>query len=354
MQTLRFVPLAPTNKICARPMVVCFLALAMLSFTRNAAADAVADFYHGKVLTIGVGFSAGGGYDLHARILARHMPKHLPGAPTIIVKNVPGGSGLTLINTLYNSAPRDGTEIATFDRAIPLQPLIDGDRGRFDPLKLNWIGSSDNDPSTCIAWHDSPVKTFDDLTKQELVVGATGSVGIALAFPRIANAVLGTKFKIINGYPGSTEVLLSMERGETQGFCSAGFATVALARPDWIRDHKVNFLVQLAIEKHRDHPDVPLALDLAKSTADRQAIELIVSSTLFARPFGAPPGVPSDRVNALRKAFNETLKDPEYLADAAQRKLQVELVTGQRVEEVLHRVYATPKTVVDFVNEAMK
>ena len=354
MQTFRIVPLAPTNKARARPTTVCFLALALLSLPRGAAADPVADFYHGKILTIGVGFSAGGGYDLHARTLARHMPKHLPGAPTIIVKNVPGGSGLTLINTLYNSAPKDGTEIATFDRAIPLQPLIDGDRGRFDPLKLNWIGSSDNDPSTCIAWHDSPVKTFDDLTKQELVVGATGSVGIALAFPRIANAVLGTKFRVINGYPGSTEVLLSMERGETQGFCSAGFATVALARPDWIRDHKVNFLVQLAVEKHKDHPEVPLALDLAKSTADRQAIELIVSSTLFARPFAAPPGVPAERIDALRKAFNQTLNDPEYLADAAQRRLQVELVTGQRVEEVLNRVYGTPKAVVDFVNEAMK
>jgi hypothetical protein len=148
--------------------------------------------------------------------------------------------------------------------------------------------------------------------------------------------------------------MLSIERGETQGFCSAGFATVALARPTWIKEHKVNFLVQLALEKHKDHPEVPLAIDLAKTTADRQAIELIVSSTLFARPFAAPPGVPAERIQALRTAFVQTMNDPAYIAEAAQRRLQIELVTGERIEQVLHRVYRTPKEVVDLVNQAMK
>jgi hypothetical protein len=285
-------------------------------------------------------------------MLARHMAKHLPGSPTIIVKNMPGGSGLSLINNMYNTAPRDGTEFATFDRAIPLEPLFESKEARFDPLKMNWIGSSDNDGSTCVAWRDAAVKTFDDLMTHQLVVGATGSVGIAYTFPRVANEVLGTQFKIINGYPGSSDVMLSMERGETQGFCSSGFATMELNRPEWVREKKINYLVQVAMTKENDHPDVPLALDYAKTPADRQALELVISPTLMARPFVAPPEVPAERVAALREAFNATLNDPEYLADAAQSRLQVRLVKGGDIEELLRRLYATPKAVVDRVTKA--
>ena len=328
--------------------------LGLVSVTPGAKAESVADFYRGKTVTIFVGFSAGGGYDLHARLLARYMVKHLPGAPTIIVKNLPGGSGLTLINNIYNTAPRDGTQFATFDRAIPLEPLFESSQARFDPLKMNWIGSSDNDGSTCVAWHDAAVKTFDDLKTNQLVVGATGSVGIAYTFPRLANEVLGTKFKIINGYPGSTDVMLSIERGETQGFCSSGFATMELNRPDWVREKKINYLVQVAMAKEKDHPEVPLALDYAKTPADRQALELVISPTLMARPFAAPPEVPAERVAALREAFNATLTDPEYLADAAKSRLQVQLVKGEDIDALLRRLYATPKPVVDRVTNAFK
>jgi tripartite-type tricarboxylate transporter receptor subunit TctC len=330
------------------------IALGMSVLVRPAVAEPVADFYRGKTVTVSVGFSAGGGYDLHARTLARFMPKYLPGSPTMIVRNAPGGSGLTLINALSNTAPRDGTEFGTIDRAIPLQPLIEGTKARFDPLKLNWIGSSDNDGSTCFAWHEAAVKTMTDLTKHELIVGATGSVGIAYAFPRLANAILGTKFRIINGYAGSTDVMLAIERGESQGFCSSGFATMELLRPDWVRERKINYIVQLAMEKHKDHPDVPLALDMAKTEADRQAIELVISPTLFARPFVAPPDVPKDRVAALRSAFNQTLADPDYLAEAKKSRMQVELVTGETMDILLHRLYSAPREVVDRVTEAMK
>ena len=325
----------------------------LLGTAPRAQAESVADFYRGKTVTIFVGFSAGGGYDLHARMLARHMVKHLPGAPTIIVKNLPGGSGMTLINQIYNTAPRDGTQFATIDRAIPLDPLFDN-RALFEPLKMNWIGSSDNDGSTCLAWHDAAVKTFDDVRKQELIVGSTGLVGISNTFPRVSNAVLGTKFKIINGYPGSTDVMLSMERGETQGFCSSGFATMELNRPEWVKTGKIKYLVQVAMEKDPKHPDVPLALDYAKTEADRQALELTISPTLMARPFVAPPEVPADRVEALRAAFDATLVDPEYLADAAKSRLQVQLVKGGAVEALLKRLYATPRDVVERVAKALK
>jgi tripartite-type tricarboxylate transporter receptor subunit TctC len=329
-------------------------ALALLMLASPAAAQSVADFYRGKSITLSVGLTAGGGYDLHARVLARHLGRHVPGAPSIVVKNVPGAAGLTLMNALYNSIPRDGTEIATFDRSIPLDALFESPGARFDPLKFGWLGSTDNDPSTCLSWYTSPVKTIEDVMRQELIVGGTGSTAVAVTFPRILNAVLGTKFRVVPGYPGAAEALIAMERGETQGFCSLGFSTLEALRPDWVRDRKVNIFVQLAVKKRPDRPEIPLALDLAKTEADRQAIALIVSPNLFARPFAGPPGIPADRLEALRTAFNETLADPEYIAEAKMRALHVELVTARELEEVLQKIYQTPKSVIARVKDAVK
>jgi tripartite-type tricarboxylate transporter receptor subunit TctC len=318
------------------------------------AQDAVANFYRGKTITIGVGFTAGGGYDLHARTLARHMGRHIPGNPGIVVKNVPGAAGLILANQMYNTAPKDGTELATFDRAIPLEPLVAPERARFDTLKFNWIGSTDNDVSTCFSWHTSKVKTFDDVLKRELLVGGTGTGGNASFYPKLLNAVLGAKFKVVPGYPGSAQVLLAMERGEVEGFCSMGFVTLEFTRPQWARDKMVNQLVQLGITKNKNHLDVPLAIDLARTEPDRQAIEFMVSPNLFARPFLAPPGVPAERVQALRSAFNATLEDGEYQAEAAQRKMQVLLVKGEEIDAVLKRIYSMPHSVRDRVRAAIK
>jgi tripartite-type tricarboxylate transporter receptor subunit TctC len=332
----------------------CLLALTVVFLASQAAAQSVADFYRGKTITLSVGLTTGGGYDLHARVLARHFGKHVPGAPTIVVKNVPGAAGLTLMNALSNSMARDGTEFATFDRGIPLEPLFESPGARFDPLKLGWIGSTDNDPSTCLSWYTSPVKTIDDVMRQELIVGGTGSTAVAVTFPRILNATLGTKFRVIPGYPGAAEALIAMERGETQGFCSLGFSTLDALRPDWVRDHKVNIFVQLAVKKRPDRPDIPLALDLARTEADRQAIALIVSPNLFARPFAGPPGLPPDRLAALRTAFNETVADPEFIAEAAMRSLHIELVTAREVEDLLQQIYRTPNAIVDRVKDAVK
>jgi hypothetical protein len=194
---------------------------------------------------------------------------------------------------------------------------------------------------------------MDDLMREELIVGGTGSTAIANTFPRVLNAVLGTKFRVIPGYPGANDALLAMERGETQGFCSLGFATLDAIRPGWVRDHKVNIFVQLALQKSREHPEVPLGLDFAKTQADRQAIALIVSPNLFARPFAAPPGVASDRLEALRRAFDETVTDPDYVAEAHAKALHIDLVSGRELEDVLRRIYATPKEIVTRVQEAV-
>jgi tripartite-type tricarboxylate transporter receptor subunit TctC len=334
-------------------LFLCVVFAALVS-ARLAAAQSLADFYRGRTVTISVGSSAGGGYDLHARVLAKYLGRHLPGAPAVVVKNAPGGAGgLTLVNSLSTTSARDGTELATFDRGIALQPLLDASQARFDPLRFSWIGSTDNDASTCLSWHTAAVKTMDDLMREELIVGGTGSTAIANTFPRVLNAVLGTKFRVIPGYPGANDALLAMERGETQGFCSLGFATLDAIRPGWVRDHKVNIFVQLALQKSREHPEVPLGLDFAKTQADRQAIALIVSPNLFARPFAAPPGVPSDRLAALRSAFDETVTDADYVAEAHAKALHIDLVTGRELEDVLRRIYATPKEIVTRVQEAV-
>jgi tripartite-type tricarboxylate transporter receptor subunit TctC len=329
------------------------LALCLCAPGARADSQAAADFYRGKTVTISVGLSAGGGYDLHARLLAKYFAKHLPGTPAVVVKNAPGAGSLTLVNALYATLPRDGTELATFERGITLEPLLDSAQARFDPLKLGWIGSSDNDASTCLAWHTAPIKTMADVMRQELIVGGTGSTAIANTFPRLLNAVLGTKFRVIPGYPGANDALLAMERGETQGFCSLGFSTLEAIRPDWVRDHKVNIFVQLALQKNREHSDVPLVLDFAKTEADRAALALIVSPNLFARPFAAPPGVPADRLAALRQAFDATVNDPDYLAEAQARSLHVELVTGDELDAVMRRIYATPNEIVTRVKQAV-
>jgi tripartite-type tricarboxylate transporter receptor subunit TctC len=327
--------------------------LALLLAAAPATAQSVADFYRGRTITVSVGLSAGGGYDLHARVLAKYFGRHVPGAPAVVVKNVPGAGGLTLVNALYTTLPRDGSELATFERGITLEPLLDSAQARFDPLRLSWIGSTDNDASTCLSWHTAGVKTMDDLMRQELIVGGTGSTAIANTYPRLLNAVLGTRFRVIPGYPGANDALLAMERGETQGFCSLGFSTLEAIRPGWMAEHKVNIFVQLALKKSSEHPEVPLALDFAKTDADRAAIALIVSPNLFARPFAAPPAVPGDRLEALRKAFEETVSDPDYLAEAKARSLHVELVTGRELDAVLRRIYATPGEIVARVKDAV-
>lgn len=315
-------------------------------------AQGEADFYRGKTVTISVGFGPGGGYDRHARTLARHFGKHLPGNPSVVVKNVPGAAGLVLANTLFNTAPKDGTEFGTFNRTVPLDPLLDNPQARFDARQFTWLGSTSNEINTCVAWHTASAKSIDELRRNELMVAGTGPNADAVIYPKLLNAIAGTKFKIISGYKGSADSLLAMENGETQGFCAWGWVTMNAERPDWVRDKKVIPLVQFGLKKHPDHPDTPLAIDLARTEEERQAIELVVSPLLFARPFAAPPGLPPERKAALRAAFEATAKDPEYLAEAEKQKLEPELVTGAEIDAVLARLYKTPKGVIERVKAA--
>ena len=318
------------------------------------AADPVADFFRGRTLSVYIGYGPGGGYDLSARVLARHMGRHIPGEPVLVARNMPGAGSLQLANYLYNHAPRDGTEFGIFGRTTPIDPLLGTTGVQFDARRFTWLGSISNEISTCVAWHSAPVKALGDLFTQELTVGASGAASPSAVFPNIFNAVLGTKFKVINGYPSSANILTAMEQGELNGFCAWGWVPMRAMRADWIRDHKFNVLFQIGLRRHQDHQDVPLALDLAKTPEDRQLLEMLMSPQVFARPFAAPPDLPPARAQALRKAFDETVRDPAFIAEAEKLALEPDLVTGAEIDEILARIYATPGPLVERARIALQ
>lgn len=317
-----------------------------------ASAQSVEDFYKGKTLTIYVGYSPGGGYDTYARTVARHIGKHIPGNPSVIVKNRPGAGSMLLANELYNILPKDGTVVGIIGRGIPMEPLFGTEEAKFDPQKFNWIGSANNEVSVCVSWHTSPIKKWEDLLTTPMIVGGTGPGADTDTFPRIMNNVLGTKLKLVTGYPGGNDVLLAMERGEVDGRCGYSWSSAKSRKADWLKEGKMNVLIQMSTGKHEDLPNVPLIMDVAKDQADKDALELIYARQEFGRPFLAPPDVPADRVEALRAAFMATMKDPAFLEDAAKQDLEVNPVGGKRVGELIAKLYKAPKEVVQRAKEA--
>jgi hypothetical protein len=228
-----------------------------------------------------------------------------------------------------------------------LEPLLGNPNAKFDPLKFYWIGNANIENSVCIAWHTSPVKSVQDVFTTELVVGGGSSASQEVMFPRAFNKLLGTRFKIVTGYPGSTEILLAVERGEVHGFCGIGWTFVKLRKGEWLKEKKINVLFQMALKKHPDIPDVPAILDFAKTPEDRQVLELLFAPQEMGRPFFAPPGLPAERVRALRAAFMESVKDPRFLEEAARQGVEVQPLVGEDIHALLERIYASPKAVVD-------
>ena len=321
------------------------LALSTLLPASFAAAQSPADFYKGRNIELYVGYSVGGGYDLYARMLAKHMGKHVPGNPTIVPKNMTGAGSLRLANWLYNVAPKDGTVFGITGRGTPFDPIFGNDKAQFDGTKYTWIGSANNEVSICVAWHTAGITRFEDLLTRELVVGGTSSSADTDQFPKIVNGVLGTKFKIISGYPGGNDVGLAMERGEVQGRCGWSWSSVKSTHQQWYDQKKFSILMQLALNKHPDLPNVPLIIDLAKTDEQRQMLKLIFARQVMGRPFLAPPGVPADRAEALRKAFMDTMQDKDFLAETDKAKMEITPVAGDQLEKLVKEIYATPKAV---------
>jgi tripartite-type tricarboxylate transporter receptor subunit TctC len=324
------------------------LAAAVLTvMSSSGRAQSAADFYKGKTVDLYIGYSVGGAYDLYARQLARHLGKHIPGNPTVLPKNMEGAGSLRLANWLYNVAPKDGSAMGIIGRGTGFDPLLGNKAAQFDAPKFAWIGSANNEVSICVAWHTSGVTRFEDLLTKELVVGGTSSSADTDQFPKIVNGVLGTKMKVVTGYPGGNEVGLAMERGEVQGRCGWSWSSVKSTHQKWIDEKRFNILVQLALDKHPDLPDVPLVIDLAKTDEQRQILKLIFARQVMGRPFLAPPGIPADRAAALRKAFSETMTDKEFLADTEKAQMEINPVAGEKLEQLVKEVYATPKEVAE-------
>jgi tripartite-type tricarboxylate transporter receptor subunit TctC len=325
---------------------------AILAMATDFRAQSPADFYKGRDLDLYIGYSPGGAYDLYARMIGRHMGAHLPGQPTLVPKNLEGAGSLRLANYLYRVAPKDGSAFGTIGRGIAFDPLLIGQGDAFDAQKFGWIGSANNEVSVCVALKSSGITRFEDLFTKELTVGGTGTSADTDQFPRVLNGVLGTHFKIVEGYPGGNDVVLAMERGEVQGRCGWSWSSVLSTHKSWIADQRMVVLVQLSLTKHPDLPDVPLVMDFAKTDEQRQILKIILARNVMGRPYVAPPNLPADRVAVLRQAFMDTMKDKNFLAEADKMQLEINPVSGEDVEKLVKDVYATPPDIVAKAKQA--
>jgi tripartite-type tricarboxylate transporter receptor subunit TctC len=312
-----------------------------------------AGFYKGKQVRLQVGSAAGTGYDIIARSMARYMDRHMPGQPTIIVQNVPGAGSLKLANSLYNVGPKDGTTFGLAINGLPTAPLLSPDAAKFDPAKFNWIGSTNREIQVTTVWHTAPVQTLEDLKTKELIVGATTPGTATMDFPAIANSVLGLKFRIVSGYEGTAQINIAMERGEVHGNAGIGWVSVKTQSLAWMNEGKIKIPVQFGFEPHPDLPNVPTAYSLATTEAQRQALRLVFARQEYGRPFFAPPDVPAPRVTALRRAFDATLKDKDFLVEADKLKLEIEPMTGEALQEIVTKLASTPPEIVKQVRDAL-
>ncbi len=317
------------------------LMLGLAAATPVWAQESVADFYRGRAIDIYAGYSAGGVYDIFSRMLARFMGKHIPGNPALVPHNMVGAGGLRLANWLYQLAPKDGTAFGTFGRGTAFNPLVRQPGAQFDATKFGWIGSTNDEVSVCVSWNASGVTRLEQLYERELVVGGTGGGADDEVFPKIMNGVLGTKLKIISGYPGGNDVKLAIQRGEVGGRCGWSWSSVKSTEAQWLKEKAITPLLQLSFRKHPDLPDVPLIMDLAKTDEDRQIFKVIFARQVMGWPFATPPGIPVERLGALRKAFDDTVKDPDFLSEADRLGLEVTPVSGEKIQALVEELYRT-------------
>jgi tripartite-type tricarboxylate transporter receptor subunit TctC len=324
------------------------LALCALADATAARADAVTDFYAGRTVTIVVSSAAAGGYDTVARAVARHIGKHMPGNPGFIVRNMPGAGGMTATNFLYSNAEKDGGVIGLVQNNTPFEPLFGTKEARYDPVRFNWLGSPSAETAMVLLWHAVPVNSVTELRTREVAVGVSGANSTPAFFARLLNATLGTKMKAINGYPGQNDVLLAMERGEVDGHPSAFVSSVRSTRPTWLRDKTAKAIVQYGAGRLAELGDVPFALDLVADDENRLVMQAGLAPLALGRPFVAPPGVPAERVAALRQAFVATIADPAFLAEGEKLGLEINAPRGgEQIRDVVERAYQSPPAVID-------
>jgi tripartite-type tricarboxylate transporter receptor subunit TctC len=334
----------------AHRLAVAFIAAIMFCVSPALAQNEKAppnNFYRGKTVTLVISSSSGGGYDIMGRALARHLPRHIPGNPRVIVTNMPGAGGIVAMNYLYRAAPKDGTYIGGVQNNLPFEPLLGTKEALYDATKFNWIGSPSIEVGLIAVWKTVPVNSLDDLKSREISVGSSGANSTPSFYARLLNETLKTKMKIVVGYPGQNEVYLAMERGEVDGFPSLFYNTLNATRPNWRNEKNLKLILQYGLEKEPALQDVPSALDLVTNPEDKQLLQAGLAQVTMGRPYLMPPGVPEDRVAIMRKAFDDTLKDRAFLADARRLSLGVHNSrTGPQIQAVLEEAYKTPPNIV--------
>jgi tripartite-type tricarboxylate transporter receptor subunit TctC len=325
---------------------------AVLAGPVPAQAQSVEEFYRGKSIILAIGFTPGGGYDLYARHLARHMSKYIPGRPTIVPQNMAGAGSLRAANFIYSAAPKDGTAFGTFARTTGLNPLLESG-ATFDGTKFTWLGSVTNDISLCVTWHTSKANTWANFLKHPTNLGGQAPSSEPDIFANLYKNVFGAPIKLVPGYPGTNEITLAMERGEVDGLCGLSWSTIQTRHLQWLKEKKINLLVQASFKKDPEIGDVPLVMELTQDTEKLQILKLILAAQEMARPFAAPPGIPRDRADALIAAFDATMKDADYLADAKKSRIDVNPVSGPDIDKLLAELYATPKDVIQKASQAI-
>lgn len=312
----------------------------------SAGAQSPAEFYKGKTIDLIVGYAPGAGYDAYAQLLRSAFAKHVPGQPHLLIRHMPGAGSLTAVNHLANRAPRDGTVIGLFNRAAAMEPLLGNDNAQFDPTRLSWIGSLNNEVSICAVWHTAPVRTWEDATKHELmmIVGnITDDTGV---FPTILMNMFDAKFRLISGFGDGTKMDLAFEQGEGNARCGWSWGTAKQRRGEWFTSGQAIPFVQFGLRKHPDLPNVPLVLDLARNDDEREVLKLLFARQVMGRPVAGPPAIPADRFAALRQAFAAAMKDPDFIALATKMNLEYEFVSGEEVEKIVTDMSrASPKVV---------
>lgn len=338
------------------PLAFAALIGALIAAPRAQAADAVANFYKGRTVQVIIGYGPGGGYDLYARALSRYLGKHIPGNPTVLPQNMPGAGGLKAMNYLYNAARKDGTFIGTFARGLVIGPLLGHTQGtQFDATKFTWIGSISDEVSVCAFWSTSGIRTWDDMRTKPTTVGAAAAGTESEIFPTVMKNMFHLPMRVVTGYlGGGADINLGMERGEVKGRCGWSWSSLLSQSKPLLDGKKINIVLQLALQKHEDLPNVPLVMDLPTTPQNKAALKLIASRQSIARPFAAPPGIPADRLAALRAAFDATMKDPAFLAEAKKLDLEVRPVSGVEVEKLIKEIYASPPDVVKLAAQVEK
>ncbi len=338
-----------------RRSVAIFAIAGILPLAASTMASAADPFFKGKQITLLIGGTAGGGLDTAARIFSRHLARHVPGNPVITPQLMPGAGGIRVLDYLAGVAPKDGTTIATIPSGPLLEPLIGSRKISYQMTDFASIGAWTKDVSMCLAWHSSGFKTLEDAKQREMTVAGTGAGSTTDIYPVVINAVLGTKFKVITGYRGTRETAIAMERGETHGRCGWTWSSLRGVKADWIRDNKIVYLMQMGTEKHPDFPDLPSAIDLAKTTADKQMLKLLFAPLALSNAYLGPPGLPADRLAELRKAFNDTMADKAVVDETIKiMKGPARPTNGAQMQQLMSEMFATPKPVIDRLRQILK